>query len=307
MSSASGGTKWKCKHCLVEIPGVALVPKFCFQCGKEQAETTTPLMCGDPECSNQVSSLGNKYCDPCSIKNPEIVKHPIQESTTESLPKDPQVEEEEDAIKKARHIQDGGQYDTSPGEEGSKQKPIVIKEEPTADYKLKDVSHGPDSQISYNTQVFGELVPVVGIHQEQMKLSDSSQVSSLCKSDSEKDNVTRSQEDHPASAELSRRGLGRKRSGSDSMPSSASKRLHQNNEHTSQGDVQNSNIIVGRDESGDQANSGSGKGERGGSQAKGGSGSGDQANGGGGGQASGSGQTRHEQSNIGDSPVSERS
>ncbi len=73
MSSASGGTKWKCQHCLAEIPGVVLVPKFCSQCGKEQAEATTPLTCGDPECSNQVS-LGSKYCDPCSTKNAVTVK-----------------------------------------------------------------------------------------------------------------------------------------------------------------------------------------------------------------------------------------
>ncbi len=123
MSSASRGTKWKCQHCPAEIGDAqGRTFKFCFQCGREQAETT----------SNQVSS-GSKYCD---------VKAPIQESTTESLPKDAQVEEEEDAIKK---VQDGGQHDTSSGEEGSKQKPIVIKEEPATDYKLPDLEKTPST------------------------------------------------------------------------------------------------------------------------------------------------------------------
>ena len=84
MSSASGGAKWKCQHCLAEIQsGDAF--KFCFICGKEQFETTTPLTCGNPECSNQVSS-GSKYCGPCSTikthKLPDFEKAPRSVSST---------------------------------------------------------------------------------------------------------------------------------------------------------------------------------------------------------------------------------
>ena len=326
VSGASGGTKWKCQYCLIEIPGVVLVPKFCFQCGKEQTEATTPLTCGNPECSNQVSSLGNKCCDPCSMKNAETVKAPIQESTTESLPKDVLVEEEEDAIKKAKHIQQDITSSDIGGEGESKVKPIVVEKEKSiinprtnnasnvsstaqsmdqdsAHDINKNVSHEPDSQCSYVIQVFG--MPVVGIHQDQTKIFDPSQVSSLCKSDSDRESITRSQEGHPASADQPR--SLRMRSGSDSMPSSAIKKpsntdhpfhspqLHrknvqQENQHTSQ---ETSSIIDGRQASsgssghanggsGDQANGKSGSG----GQTNDGNGSG-QVNGGSGGQTNG--------------------
>ncbi len=41
MSSASGGTKWKCQHSCLREEDFAF--KFCCRCGQERVETTTPL------------------------------------------------------------------------------------------------------------------------------------------------------------------------------------------------------------------------------------------------------------------------
>ncbi len=76
MSTAGGGTKWKCQYCPAEIPHAELFPRFCISCGKEQA------VCSNPECSNQVSSLGNNYCDPCSIMKAHKLPAPSVSSGT---------------------------------------------------------------------------------------------------------------------------------------------------------------------------------------------------------------------------------
>ncbi len=76
--------KWKCQYCAAEVPlfpsidslhGLIYVPRFCSSCGNEQA------VCSNPECSNQVSSLGNNYCDPCSIMKAHKLPAPSVSST----------------------------------------------------------------------------------------------------------------------------------------------------------------------------------------------------------------------------------
>ena len=100
MSSASGGTKWKCQYCPAEISCAqqGLTLKFCSECGKKQVE------------------------------NAETVKTTIQERRTESFSKN---EEEEAAMRKVKHIQDGGQQNASSGERNSKHRPIIIEEPAT--------------------------------------------------------------------------------------------------------------------------------------------------------------------------------